>query len=283
MYPTLIEINGFQITTYGFLIACAFATLWLLSMRRGVKLGYREEFIQNILMITVICAFLFARLLHIIVDWEFYLKYPWKILFSREGFIFLGGFVGAVICISIYTKKQGYSINGVSDLFAPYLALAQGIGRIGCTLFGCCYGKVCGPEYGVQFPHGSPAFYEHLYHGLISQSAKASLPVYPTQIYHSLFNFAHFGILLWIRSKQTFRGQLAMCYLMIYGVGRFVIEFYRGDPRGEYGPFSTSQVISFTMFLCGSIGYWILKRKQFPPETIQPTLPEASNPQEIKQ
>ncbi|MGC9326774.1 MAG: prolipoprotein diacylglyceryl transferase [Candidatus Hinthialibacter sp.] len=189
-------------------------------------------------------------------------------LFSRDGFVFLGGFVGATALAVWYTKKHQQSILGVADLFAPFLALAQGIGRIGCFLYGCCFGKVCSVPWAVQFPPDSPAYNLQFNEGLIDIHAVSSLPVHPTQIYCSLFNFAHFGVLLFIRSRQTFRGQLAMCYLMIYSVGRFVIEFYRGDSyRGVYGFLSTSQILSLLLFAAGAVGFILLKKRAFPPET----------------
>ncbi|MBD3268231.1 prolipoprotein diacylglyceryl transferase, partial [bacterium] len=255
MHPTFINLFGIQITWYGVMVALAFVVMWFSAVFRGKKLGYSEDFIQNLLTIIVISAFVFARLLHVVVDWDMYAADPSKILLSRDGYVFLGGFVGAV-CVSIwYIRRNNQSIFGIADLFAPFLALAHGIGRIGCFLFGCCYGKVCSAAYGLQFPEDSPAYIDHFNHGLIDSSASHSLPVYPTQLYHSLFNFLNFGILLFILSRQKFKGQIAMGYLMIYSTGRFIVEFYRGDYRGAIGILSTSQIIAITLFAGGLIGY----------------------------
>lgn len=278
MHPTLFEIFGTPITTYGFMVAVSFATLWLLTVFRGKKLGYSEDFIQNLLAVIVISAFVSARLLHVSVNWNYYSQNPSEIIFSREGYVFLGGFVGAVVCSIAYTLWKRQSLLGVADLFAPYLALAQGIGRIGCFLFGCCYGGVCNLPWAVQFPKESPAYYDHLMHGLIGEGASQSLPVHPTQIYESLFSFVHFGILLAIRKHQSFRGQVAMSYLMIYSIGRFIIEIYRGDARGTLdGLLSTSQTISLLLFAGGLIGYFWAWKKAAPPETVIET---AAEPQE---
>ncbi len=269
MYPTLIHIFGIQITTYGLMMAIAFATFWLCTISRGQKLGYSPEFIQNLMMVIVISAFISARLLHVIVDWPYYKQYPWNIILSRDGFVFLGGFVGAVVIGSYYTRRHGYPILGVADLVAPFLALAQGIGRIGCFLFGCCYGSVCEHGLSVHFPQGSPAFYDHLNHGWLSQSAVTSLPVYPSQLFHSASNFIIFGILIFIRTRHTFRGQLAVSYLILYSLGRFITEFFRGDYRGAVGPLSTSQLIGIALFILGLVGYIWLKRKSLEPDTLQ--------------
>lgn len=283
MHPTLIEIYGVQITTYGFMIAVSFAVMWLLSVHRGKKLGYSEDFIQNLLAVIVLSAFIFARSLHVIIYWDEYSGRPSRILFSREGYVFLGGFVGAVLCSMAYCYAKGVKMMSMADLIFPYLALAQGIGRIGCFLFGCCYGGLCTMPWGVQFPKDSPAFIDHYNHGLLDFNATHSLPVHPTQIYESLFSFAHFGILLLIQKNQTFRGQVAVCYLMIYSVGRFIIEIFRGDERGSLaGWLSTSQFISVVLFLTGLAAYFWLQRQAQPPDrVIEPEPMPQEDPQPV--
>jgi len=284
MHPTLIEIFDLKITTYGFMVAIAFATMWLLTLNRGKKLGYSEDFIQNLIMFIVLGAFVFARLVHVVATWDYYAQHPWDILFSREGFVFLGGFIGGVLVGVWYSWMKKQSILGMADLFAPYLALAQGIGRIGSFLYGCCYGAVCQLPWGTRFPEDSPAFYKHWSEGWISGDALYSLPVHPTQIYHSLFNFVHFGILIWIRNRQTFKGQVGLAYVMIYSLGRFIIEFYRADNRGElFGVFSTSQEISVILFVVAMALYLWLRNKAWQPdrvlpvETVEEQLSKAKN------
>jgi len=266
MYPTFLTIHGIQITTYGLMVSVAFATLWLCTVNRGQKIGYPIEFLQNLLTIIVICGIVFARLLYVIVYWDYFLQNPFETIFSRVGYIFFGGFVGAVVGVAWYTRKHGKSSFGVADLIAPYVALAHGIGRIGCFLFGCCYGGRCELPWAVRFPQDSPAFIDQLNQGLISTTATRSLPVHPSQLYESIFNFALFLALTALRKRQSFRGQIAMSYLMIYCVGRFLIEFTRGDERGGLGVFSTSQWICLLLVAGGSAGYYALRRKAAPPE-----------------
>lgn len=268
MYPNLINLFGVQITTYGLMMSVAFATLWLCTVHRGQKYGYPQDFIINLITIIVASSFLFARALHVIVEWDYYQQNPSAIIFSRDGFVFLGGFVGACVCAIGYTRYNRQSILGVADLFAPFVALAQGIGRIGCFLFGCCFGKECSVPWAVHFPSDSPAYNFQFNEGLIDIHAHSSLGVHPVQMYESVFNFGHFGLLLLIRSRQKFLGQLAMCYLMIYSTGRFILEFYRGDSyRGIYGVFSTSQIISLLLFCGGLIGFLLFRKRAYPPDS----------------
>ena len=269
MHPHFIDLFGVELTTYGLMVAVAFASLWRTTVSRGIRIGYSPEFIQNLITVIAISAFVFARALHVLVYWDSYKSHPSEILFSRVGYVYLGGLVGAVLCSAWYTRRHGQSVFGVGDLFAPYVAMALGIGRIGCFLFGCCYGGLCSMPWAVRFPNGSPASYDHWDQGLLPSTASYSLPVHPVQLYESLFCFAHFGLLLLIRSRQRFRGQIAMCYLMFYGVGRFTIEFFRDDDRGAFYHLSTSQLISLLLFPVGLIGFFILQKKALSPNTLQ--------------
>jgi len=269
MHPTLFNLFGVQITTYGLMMALAFVTLWLCTVNRGQKLGYSQDFIINLITVIVVSAFVFARLLHVIVEWEYYSQNPSAIFLSRDGFVYLGGFIGAVVFAVIYTRRNKQSILGIADLFAPFLALAQGVGRFGCFFYGCCFGSVCSAPWAVHFPMDSPAYNFQLNEGLLDSTASCSLSVHPTQLYTSFFNFIHFGILLLIRKRQTFRGQIAMCYLMIYSIGRFILELFRGDSyRGVYGILSTSQILGILLFAVGLTGYFVLRNRAIPPERI---------------
>lgn len=269
MHPNLVNLFGVQITTYGLMVALGFTTLWYCSVTRGRKLGYSPDFIQNLLTIIVVFAMVFARLLYIWVNFGLFLKNPAGMIFSRDGYVFLGGFIGAVAAAAWYARRNGKPILGVADLFAPYLALAHGVGRVGCFLFGCCYGKVCSLPWAVQFPKDSPAYVDHVNRGWIGIDSLFSLPVHPVQLYHSFSNVAVFGILIWVRTRQSFRGQLAMGYLVLYGIGRFLTEYARGDSRGEWAWLSTSQWISIAIIAAGAAGYIVLRKKNIPPETPQ--------------
>ena len=117
------------------------------------------------------------------------------------------------------------------DLMMPSIALAQGFGRIGCFLAGCCYGKETSGALAITFTN--------------SDFAPNNVPLIPTQIYSSVLDFVHFLLLLYVAKHKKTDGQVAACYLIFYSIGRFVIEFFRGDiERGSVGILSTSQFIS---------------------------------------
>lgn len=273
MHPILIEPFGFQITTYGLMAAVAFVTFWFCAVSRGRALGYDTDFLQNLMTLIVISAMVGARLLHIAINFSYYRSDPWQI-FAREGYVFLGGFVFAVSLSVWYIRRHQQSTLGVADLFAPYLPLAHAIGRIGCFLYGCCWGARCPANMGVRFPQESPAWIDHINQGLIGLDATHSLPVHATQLYSVAANLSICFLLLFLRGRQTFKGQLAMTYLILYSIARTVIEQFRDDPRGAAAGLSTSQWLGLALFISGCIGYWLLRKKALDPErpTTKPTI-----------
>ncbi len=265
MHPILIEPFGFAITTYGLMAAVAFITFWFCAVSRGRALGYDADFLQNLMTLIVICAMIGARLLHVIVNFSDYANEPSR-LFAREGYVFLGGFVFAVAVSYWYIRRKQQSVLGVADLFAPFLPLAHAIGRVGCFLYGCCWGAQCSAIIGVRFPQNSPAWIDHVNLGLINLEALYSLPVHATQLYSVAANLAICGVLLFVRARQSFKGQLAMLYLMLYSIARTVIEHFRDDPRGMIWGVSTSQWLGMALLITGGVGYWLLMKKNLQPD-----------------
>jgi phosphatidylglycerol:prolipoprotein diacylglycerol transferase len=121
----------------------------------------------------------------------------------------------------------------------PTVALAQGFGRIGCFLAGCCYGKETALPIGVEFRN--------------SLFAPPNVIRHPTQIYSSCFDFLLALFLLWYDRKNHKEGRTFALYVIIYSAGRFLVEFLRDDPRGTVGVLSTSQFISIFTFIAGII------------------------------
>jgi phosphatidylglycerol:prolipoprotein diacylglycerol transferase len=135
------------------------------------------------------------------------------------------------------------------DLVMPQIALAQGIGRIGCFLAGCCYGKETDSRLSLVFHE--------------SEYAPNGVRLIPTQLYSAAFDIGLFAALLLIDRKKKADGQVAGAYLVLYSVGRFLIEFFRGDlERGTIGVLSTSQFIAIFLFLAGILVFLLPGRKQ---------------------
>ena len=150
----------------------------------------------------------------------------------------LGGLIGGILAGFVYCKVKKISFFAYLDLIVPSIALAQGFGRLGCFLAGCCYGMEAHTAFAITFTN--------------SAFAPNGVPLVPTQLISSAFNFANFAVLCLIASRKVSPGKVSACYLIFYSVGRFIIEFFRGDLiRGSVGPLSTSQFISIFVAIFG--------------------------------
>lgn len=248
MRIVLGEIFGLKIYSYGFMIGIGIICAVLLFLKRGTKRGYNEDKLFNATILTVILGILGGKLLYVITEWKLVIQDP-SIIFRDfgNGFVIYGAILGGALGIILYSLKYKWSILELGDLIIPGVALAQGFGRIGCLLAGCCYGAETSCSIGIVFPEGS--------------LAPAGVPLYPTQIFSSIFDFALAVFLLWYGNKNKEKGKTLSMYMIIYSIGRFFVEFLRNDPRGNVGLLSTSQFISIFILIAGILLYNINKLK----------------------
>lgn len=195
-----------------------------------------SEVVLDLVILSVITGFMGAKLLYIIVEFEEFWKNP-KALLGSEGFVVYGGIIVGVLCAVKYCHLKELKFLEYFDLVAPGVALAQGFGRIGCFLAGCCYGRETTSFLGVVFPEGG--------------FAPAGVKLLPTQLFSAAGDFLIVIALLLYEKKAKHRGDVGAMYLLIYGIGRFLIEFLRSDERGTVGMLSTSQAISIVV-VCGA-------------------------------
>lgn len=235
MKPILFNLFGLNIYSYGFMMAIGIIFgYFLLEKRRKIR-GYDEDSIFNLTILTVILGILGGKVLYIVVEFKNIIKNPSYFLKFSSGFVVYGAIIGGALGIIIYSIKKKWDVLAILDLVTPSIPLGQGFGRIGCFLAGCCYGKETTSIIGVEFKN--------------SPFAPSGIIVHPTQIYSSIFDFCLTMFLLWYDKKQRKNGSIFYMYIMLYSVGRFLIEFLRSDDRGSVGVLSTSQFISIIIFL----------------------------------
>lgn len=245
MRITLFEIFGLKIRSYGLMIAIGIIVASALLIRKAKKKGYDEDSLLNLIIFSVIGGILGGKLLFIITEFKDILEDPSILMNFGYGFVIYGAIIGGALTIYLYCKKKGWSALELLDMTIPGVAIAQGFGRIGCFLAGCCYGAETSLPIGVVFPEGS--------------LAPSGIHVHPTQIYSSLFDFALGAFLLYYSKKERQSGKIVGSYLIIYSIGRFLVEFLRNDPRGSVGILSTSQFIAIFTLLLGIIIFNIHK------------------------
>lgn len=235
----LFSIGKFTIHGYGLMIAIGILCCVAMASYRAKKNGLDPEAIVDIGIYGVIGGFVGAKILYVIVEFKTFIKDPKSVLGS-EGFVVYGGIIAGFLTAIVYCRIKKLYFLEYFDLAVASISMAQGFGRIGCFLAGCCYGKETSGPLAVTFTS--------------SDFAPNNIPLIPTQIYSSILDFVHFLLLLYVAKHKKADGQVAACYLIFYSIGRFIIEFFRGDiERGSVGSFSTSQFISIFTAIAGII------------------------------
>lgn len=249
MKNELLHIGPLTVYGYGFMIAMGVLAAWFVAEQRARRLHLAYEHIFYLVVWCAVGGFASAKILFWITNWKEFLQNPREIIGS-EGFVVYGGIIGGILVGWLYCTIKKLKFLTYFDLMMPSIALAQGFGRIGCLLAGCCYGKETTGPLAITFTD--------------SAFAPNHVPLIPTQIYSSILDFAHFFLLLYVAKHKKADGQVAGCYLICYSIGRFVIEMFRGDiERGNVGIFSTSQFISLFILIIG-IGLTVAAgRKKF--------------------
>lgn len=248
MHIELFHIGPFTVYTYGLMIAIGILAAFYVAEKRGPKLGIDTSHLEKMTLTVLVFGFLFSKILYALTRWNEIVADP-SILWSlSEGWVVYGGIIGGLAGGLVYCHYTHQNFLKWFDFLIPEVALAQGFGRIGCFFAGCCYGMEV--PWGVVFPADS--------------LAPAGVPLLPTQLISSICDFALFFILLWIARRKKFNGEVGAWYLILYSVGRFILEFFRGDlVRGAVGSLSTSQFISiFTLGLGILLLVWQYRRKQ---------------------
>lgn len=240
MFPELFKIGPITIYSYGVMMALGIILALLLALYRGKRRGFNLDVVTDISFYAIIGGVIGAKLLYFITEAQYIIKRPGSILdMLSGGFVVYGAILGGIAGAYIYCRVKKVNFLEHFDLLVPSLALAQGIGRIGCLLAGCCYGRETNNFTGIIFSHSS--------------YAPNGVRIYPTQIFSSLGDFLITFILLVFARSQRKNGQVAGLYMVLYSIGRFFIEFLRDDPRGRIGMLSTSQFICIFILIGGII------------------------------
>ena len=250
MKNELLTIGPFTIYGYGLMIAIGIVAGCLTSEYRARKQGLDSEQIFPMILWCLVGGFLCAKLLFWITEWKSIAQDPGFMMETlSSGFVVFGGIIGGILTGFLYCRIKGLIFFKYADVILPSVALAQGFGRIGCFLAGCCYGKETESVFSVIFQN--------------SEYAPNHVALIPTQLYSSGLDFLHFLLLLLIARNKKADGQVTACYLIFYSIGRFVIEFFRGDIiRGSVGILSTSQFISIFTGIAGIVLLIRIRKKR---------------------
>lgn len=252
MHYDLFTIGGLTIYSYGIMIALGIMVAVAVAIFRSKRKGLNSDIVLNITLLCAFLGFVGAKILYVIIEFPAFQENPWEV-FSGSGFVVYGGIISGVLAAILLCKKKKYDFYSYLDLLIPSVAMAQGFGRIGCFLAGCCYGRPTADWWGVTFPEGS--------------IAPAGIPLIPTQLISAAGNFLLATILIIYSRKAKNKGNVGAAYLVLNGIGRFLIEFLRNDDRGGVGFLSTSQLISLFIMAGGLALFWFNNRRE---KTLRP-------------
>ena len=255
MHPIFLHIGNFELASYGLMTALGYAAAagYLVTRLKtcGIK-GLTQDTLWNLLFTIFLGAIVGGKLFFILLSWpELGATLAEKITTIihdiRYGFVFFGGLLVAVPAALGYMHYKKLPILKTADFLIVAVPLGHALGRIGCFLAGCCYGKPTTLPWGVTF--SDP-------HALVAPELMG-IPLHPTQLYESLFNFALFGLLHYLSKKPHKEGKILVVYIWCYALLRFGIEFLRADFRGGFlFGLSPAQVISLAIATC-ALFIWI--------------------------
>lgn len=253
MRPDLFSIGSFTVHGYGLFIAIGVIAAYLISSYRARLADYDEDMITSILLCFLGGGFIGSKLLYVLTQLG-QGGFDYHVIFDlNNGYVVYGFLLGGLLTMYILCRVKKADVLAYLDLIMPAVALAQGFGRIGCFLAGCCYGRETDGALGVMFPHNA--------------IAPSGVRLFPIQLVFSLLDFILFGILILISNRkhignrEKYKGEVTAFYFLLYSIGRFVLEYFRGDAeRGRIGIFSTSQIISICVFVISGVLLVLLQR-----------------------
>jgi phosphatidylglycerol:prolipoprotein diacylglycerol transferase len=237
MHPILFEFGNWPVYSYGVLLAAAYLAALQLAVVRARRQGLDGSRVMDLGIYLIIAALVGAKLMLVVVDFRYFLAQPGELLsLVRAGGVFYGGLIAAVAVAIWLVRRYGLSLWTTADLFAPGIALGHVIGRFGCLLAGCCYGRPTDVPWAVTFTDPVAA---------ANVGTPLGVPLHPTQVYDAGAELIILIVLLATeRRGKVFAGRTFWLYILLYGVSRFIVELYRGDERGSVMGLSTSQFIS---------------------------------------
>lgn len=254
MHPILFRVGAWPVYSYGVLLALAYLAGLQLAVVRARRAGLDAARVMDLGIYLIIAALVGAKLMLIAVDFEYFRSQPRELLsLVRAGGVFYGGLLAAFFVALWLIRRYQLPLWTTGDLIAPGIALGHIVGRLGCLLAGCCYGRPTDVPWAITFTDPVAA---------ANVGTPLDVPLHPTQLYDAGAEALILIVLLVTERKgRGFPGRTLWLYMLLYAVSRFVIEIYRGDERGTFAGLSTSQFVSAVLVPASLVMLWRLRRR----------------------
>ena len=242
MHPVIFRFGKLVIYSYSMMVVVAFCLMILYGVLEARRIKEDPEKVIDIGILMFLASMLGARLLNCIINWRVYIHDPLRVFKLWEGgLVYYGGLAGAFVAGTIYIWSKRLNWNRWADLVAPTAMIADAVGRVGCFLNGCCYGK----------PAPSWLPLKVTYPRAMMPLELSGVPLYPAPIYESIAAAAIFVLLAWKAAHKKFEGEIFWLMIWLYAIVRFFLEFLRADERGGIDALhmSTSQIIGAALFM----------------------------------
>lgn len=250
MAPILFSIGTFSLRSYGVIVAIAI----LLGLAVAYMLTSDKEYREHLLDVPlygILGAIIGARAWQVFFyEWDYYSQNLSEIpMVWHGGLAIQGALVGAFLAALIYTRVKHINFWRLADIAAPGLILGQAVGRIACFLNGDAYGTPTGSNFGIVYPEGTPAY-----------AAYGSQPLWPAEVWEGQWDFIVFALMLMLlRWRKWSQGFIFLSYIILYSIGRFALEFLRGDSPYYLFNWTSGQWTSMGMILI-SLGFMVFLR-----------------------
>ncbi|MGG0937130.1 prolipoprotein diacylglyceryl transferase [Brevibacillus centrosporus] len=239
MRVILFYLGDYPVRSYGLVVALAILLSLGLARYLARETVYRDH-LSSFTVTAVISAIIGARLWEVLFfQWSYYSAHPLEMAAIWNGGLSIqGAIVGGIGSAIYYTWRHKLSFWDFVDTLAPAVVFGQGVGRIACFLNGDAFGSPTGSNFGIVYPEGTIAYERY-----------GSQPLWPAEIWEGQWDFVIFGILLAIKNKRLPKGMIFATYQILYALGRFILEFLRGDTPRYLFNWTAAQWTSFIVVL----------------------------------
>jgi phosphatidylglycerol:prolipoprotein diacylglycerol transferase len=249
MYPVLLQIGNFELRSYGVIVALSFAIALWMSSKEAERKGLDPRLIQDFAVYALFGGIVGARIYFVLFsEPAYFLQHPWEILAVWHGGIgVIGSLFGGALVALWYCRKKELSLLKLGDTLAPGMALGQTIGQFACLFNGDSYGRPTDLPWAITYTDSRSL-------------APLNIPLHPIEIYEMAAYFLVFLVVWNVRKKYRADGFALLAYLSAYGLARFFVEFFRGQPAIFAWGIPAAQVFAASMMLTALTGFLLLHK-----------------------